>query len=83
MALLALSGVVTSVPLMLFAGGIKKTSITLSGILMYVNPTLQLLLGVFAYGEEFTRANAVTFAFVWAAVLLFVADSLRHRKKHA
>lgn len=83
LALLALSGVVTSVPLMLFAGGIKKTSITLSGILMYVNPTLQLLLGVFAYGEEFTRANAVTFAFVWAAVLLFVADSLRHRKKHA
>lgn len=82
-ALLALSGVVTSVPLMLFAGGIKKTSITLSGILMYVNPTLQLLLGVFAYGEEFTKANAVTFAFVWAAVLLFVADSLRHRKKHA
>ena len=75
-------GFLTSVPLMLFAGGIKKTSITLSGILMYVNPTLQLLLGVFVYGEEFTKANAVTFAFVWAAVLLFVADSLRHRKKH-
>ncbi len=80
-ALLALSGVVTSVPLMLFAGGIKKTSITVSGILMYVNPTLQLLLGVFAYGEEFTKANAVTFAFVWLAVILFVADGLRHRKK--
>ena len=81
MALLALTGIVTSVPLMLFAGGIKKTSITASGILMYVNPTLQLLLGVFAYGEEFTKANAVTFAFVWLAVILFVADGLRHRKK--
>lgn len=64
MALLVLSGIVTSVPLILFAGGIKGTSMTVSGILMYVNPTLQLLLGVFAYGEEFTRANAVTFAFV-------------------
>ena len=48
MALLVLSGIVTSVPLILFAGGIKGTSMTVSGILMYVNPTLQLLLGVFA-----------------------------------
>ena len=54
---------------------------TVSGILMYVNPTLQLLLGVFAYGEEFTRANAVTFAFVWLAVILFVGDNLRGRKR--
>lgn len=81
MALLALSGIVTSVPLILFAGGIKGTSMTVSGILMYVNPTLQLLLGVFAYGEEFTRANAVTFAFVWLAVILFVGDNLRGRKR--
>jgi len=81
MALLLLSGIVTSVPLILFAGGIKGTSMTVSGILMYVNPTLQLLLGVFAYGEEFTRANAVTFAFVWLAVILFVGDNLRGRKR--
>lgn len=81
MALLVLSGIVTSVPLILFAGGIKGTSMTVSGILMYVNPTLQLLLGVFAYGEEFTRANAVTFAFVWLAVILFVGDNLRGRKR--
>ena len=77
---LGLSGAVTSVPLMLFASGIKQTSITAAGILMYVNPTLQLLLGVFVYGEAFTKANAVTFAFVWLAVILFVADTLRHRK---
>lgn len=83
MLLLALSGIVTSVPLMLFAGGIKKTSITVSGILMYVNPTLQLLLGVFIYNEEFTKANAVTFAFVWLAVILFVADGLKHKNKTA
>lgn len=81
MALLVLSGIVTSVPLILFAGGIKGTSMTVSGILMYVNPTLQLLLGVFAYGEEFTRANAVTFVFVWLAVILFVGDNLRGRKR--
>ena len=80
MLLLVLTGAITSVPLMLFASGIKRTSITVSGILMYINPTLQLLLGVFVYNEEFTKANAVTFAFVWLAVILFVGDGLRHKR---
>ncbi len=81
MLLLMLTGAITSVPLMLFASGIKRTSITVSGILMYINPTLQLLLGVFVYNEEFTKANAVTFAFVWLAVILFVGDGLRHKRQ--
>ena len=81
MLLLVLTGAITSVPLMLFASGIKRTSITVSGILMYINPTLQLLLGVFVYNEEFTKANAVTFAFVWLAVILFVGDGLRHKRR--
>ena len=80
MLLLVLTGAITSVPLMLFASGIKRTSITVSGILMYINPTLQLLLGVFVYNEEFTKANAVTLAFVWLAVILFVGDGLRHKR---
>lgn len=80
MLLLVLTGAITSVPLMLFASGIKRTSITVSGILMYINPTLQLLLGVFVYNEEFTKSNAVTFAFVWLAVILFVGDGLRHKR---
>ena len=80
MLLLVLTGAITSVPLMLFASGIKRTSITVSGILMYINPTLQLLLGVFMYNEEFTKANAVTFAFVWLVVILFVGDGLRHKR---
>ena len=80
MLLLVLTGAITSVPLMLFASGIKRTSITVSGILMYINPTLQLLLGVFVYNEEFTKANAVTFAFVWLAVILFGGDGLRHKR---
>lgn len=80
--LLILTGAVTSIPLMLFASGIKRTSITVSGILMYINPTLQLLLGVLVYNEKFTTANAVTFAFVWLAVILFVADGLKHNKRN-
>lgn len=81
--LLVISGAVTSVPLILFARGIKETSIVTSGILMYVNPTLQLLVGVLIYNEAFTKTNATTFAFVWAAVILFVFDSLRKHKIHA
>ena len=83
MLLLAASGAVTSIPLMLFAKGIRKTSITTSGILMYINPTLQLLVGVLIYNEAFTKMNAITFAFVWAAVILFVIDSLNKHKEKA
>ncbi len=83
MLLLIASGPVTSIPLMLFAKGIKEMSITSSGILMYVNPTLQLLVGVLIYNEAFTKMNAITFAFVWAAVILFVLDSLNKHKEKA
>lgn len=83
MLLLIASGPVTSIPLMLFAKGIKEMSITSSGILMYVNPTLQLLVGVLIYNEAFTKMNAITFAFVWAAVILFVIDSLNKHKEKA
>lgn len=79
--LLIATGAVTSVPLMLFAKGIKHTSIVTSGILMYINPTLQLLLGVLVYNEAFTKTNAITFAFVWCAVIIFVCDSLKKHKK--
>lgn len=79
--LLIATGPITSIPLMLFAKGIKGTSIVTSGILMYINPTLQLIVGVFIYNEAFTQTNAITFAFVWAAVILFVFDSLRKNKK--
>lgn len=80
---LVLTGPVTSIPLMLFAKGIKGIPIVISGILMYINPTLQLLVGVFIYNEAFTQTNAITFAFVWAAVILFVYDSFRRNRKPA
>lgn len=79
--LLVLTGPVTSIPLMLFAKGIKGIPIVTSGILMYINPTLQLLVGMFIYNEAFTQTNAITFAFVWAAVILFVYDSFRRHRK--
>ncbi len=79
--LIPFAGVVTSVPLLVYAKGIQGTSLAMSGILMYVNPTLQLLIGVFLYQEPFTQAQAVTFVFVWIAVIVFIADSLLHGKQ--
>ena len=74
-------GVATTVPLLLFAIGMKDTSLSLAGVLMYINPTIQLLLGVFIMGEEFTTIHAIMFAFVWAGVALFLTDGFRERKK--
>ena len=74
-------GVATTVPLIFFAVGMKDTSLSLAGVLMYINPTIQLLLGVFIMGEEFTTIHAIMFAFVWSGVVLFLADGFRERKK--
>ena len=79
--LFPIAGVVTSVPLLLFAKGMKNTSLTLSGILMYINPTLQMLVGVLLYNEKFTNTNLVMFMFVLAAVIIFVANNLIEAKK--
>jgi len=70
--ILMLSGVVTSVPLILFSRGIKEISLSLSGILMYCNPTLQMLVGIFLYHEKLTVPNVITFACVWIALILFL-----------
>lgn len=79
--LLPLAGVVTTLPLMLFAEGIKTTPLSLSGVLMYINPTLQLLLGVVFYHEKFTDDHAILFAFVWTGIALFLIAGILDRKK--
>lgn len=79
--MLPTAGIATSVPLILFARGMKTTSLSLAGVLMYINPTIQLLIGVFFYGEDFTKVHAIMFAFVWAGVALFLTDGFWKRKK--
>ncbi len=69
--LLPLAGVVTTIPLLLFARGIKHISMSLAGILMYVNPTLQLLLGAVVYREKMTVTEIIMFICVWIALILF------------
>ncbi|CUH94816.1 putative transporter YojE [Propionispora sp. 2/2-37] len=70
-ALLAGTGVVTAIPLLLFAGGAKKLTLTILGFIQYLSPTIALLLGIFLYHETFTAAHLVSFAFIWSAIVLF------------
>lgn len=74
--LLPASGIVTAVPLLFFSRGIRTTSNTMTGVLMLINPTMQLLVGVFALGEEFTASHAVLFAFIWSGLALFLLGKL-------
>ena len=79
--LLPAAGVVTTVPLLFFASGMKTTSMTLSGILMYINPTLQLLISVLLYHEEFTVTHAILFGFVWSGLALYLISGFRKERK--
>ncbi|MDO5726109.1 MAG: EamA family transporter RarD, partial [Tissierellia bacterium] len=79
--LLPISGIITSVPLLLFAYGIKTTSMTTSGLLMYVNPTLQLLIGTLIYKEEFTKVNLITFIFIIFALIIYIPTVIKIDEK--
>lgn len=75
--LLPMAGIVTSVPLLLFSAGIANVPMSITGIMMYVNPTLQLLIGILLYHETFDLARGVMFVCVWIAVILFISAGRR------
>ena len=76
-ALLIGAGVITTVPLIMFAYGVRHIRMTTLGLLQYINPTCQFLLGVFVYGEAFTTDTFITFGCIWAALALYTWESLR------
>ena len=71
--LIPMSGIVTSIPLLLFSIGVSRVSMSLTGILMYINPTLQFLIGVLLYHETFDLPKGIMFVCVWIGVVLFVS----------
>ncbi len=73
--LLVLSGPVTAIPLVLFMVGAARLKLSTIGLLQYISPTGQLLLGVLAYGEAFTPAHAVAFGCIWVALALYSHDA--------
>ncbi len=75
-ALLLGAGVVTALPLIWFAAAARKLPLTNIGLLQFTSPSATFILGVFVYGEPFSAAEAATFACVWLALVLYVADAL-------
>ena len=78
--LLVAGGVVTVVPLLLFATAVRRVPLSVVGILQYIAPTIQFLLGVFAFREPFTRTQLSGFGFVWLGLVVFTLDSMRPRQ---
>ncbi|MBO9873117.1 MULTISPECIES: EamA family transporter RarD [Xanthomonas] len=74
--LLAFGGVVTAVPLIGFAYGVRRIPLSLVGLLQYIAPSLQLLLGVWFFHEPFDAGEAIGFAAIWIGLLLFAGESL-------
>lgn len=78
--LLVLSGLVTAIPLFWFGKSAQVIPLSTMGFIQYLSPTLQLLLGIFVYGETFGMEYLICFAFVWAGLLFYTLSILKGKK---
>ncbi len=74
------AGVVTAIPLLLFASGARRLPMSLIGFTQYVSPTLSLLIGVLIYHESFTAVDLIAFCFIWSALAIYSASQLNLAK---
>jgi len=74
--LLVAAGPITAIPLLLFAAGARRIPLSLLGLLQYIGPTLQLLLGVWLYREPFGGARLAGFALIWSALAVYSLEGL-------
>ena len=79
--LLVTAGLVTAVPLVLFAYGARRIPLSMVGILQYLAPSLQLLCGVLIYGEPFSASQAFGFSCIWMALGIYAVDSLLRARR--
>ena len=69
------AGVVTAIPLILFAYGAQRIRLTTLGLLQYIGPSIQFLLGVFLFHEEFDHTRLHSFILIWAGLVIYTADT--------
>lgn len=77
--LLVALGPLTAVPLLLFAAGARRIPLSVLGLLQYISPSIQFLLGVLLFQEAFSAARLVGFVMIWAALALYAAEGLWKR----
>ena len=81
MLLLAGTGVVTSVPLITFAWGVKRSSMTVVGLIQYTSPILMFISGAVVYHEPISPVRLLSFVLTWISIIIFSAESLWRSKK--
>lgn len=81
-ALLFLSGLITLIPVALFANAAKKVTLLVIGLAQYIAPTMTLLIGVFLNNEPVDRVQVIAFLIIWAGLVVFSLGELRHAKDH-
>ena len=67
------SGVITAIPLLLFARGANALPLSVIGFIQFLSPTIALLVGIFAYHETFSSVHLVAFSLIWLALVIFLA----------
>ncbi|WP_224982049.1 EamA family transporter RarD [Geomonas agri] len=75
--LIPMSGVVTAIPLLLFAAAGKKLRLATIGFLQYITPTMHFLLAITLFGETFTHTHLISFLFIWAGLALYSVHAYR------
>ncbi len=74
------AGIVTTIPLLMFASAAKEIPLSMVGILQYFAPTIQFLIGIFLYHEPFDRSHLIGFGIVWVALVIFwIENYIAHR----
>lgn len=77
--LLVAGGILTALPLLLFASATRRLSLSVVGFMMYINPTLQFLIALFVLEEPFSMEQLIGFCFIWCALLVFALGTVgRH-----
>ncbi|HEY54296.1 MAG TPA: EamA family transporter RarD [Caldilineae bacterium] len=76
------TGAVTAVPLIFFGAGARLIPLSTIGLLQYIAPTIQFLLGVFLYHEPFTTDRLIGFSLIWLALAIFALDNARNQSKN-
>ena len=80
--LLVFTGVVTALPLLLFGAGARLIPLSLIGLLQYIAPTIQFLIGGLIYGEPFTRDRMIGFGIIWVALVVYTLEGVLQRQRN-
>lgn len=77
------AGVTTAIPLLFFAGAANRVPLSTLGVLQYLAPVLQFLIGVFVFAEDMPAARWAGFGLVWVALAVFTVDGVRHHRRES